>query len=360
MYCCDLGLTGDFKTAIAHDIREQIYSYKKCLAVVGHPFDGSSVQDDDLKAVFLSAVKRTARTLEDADNHTPLLNYLSENEMERLEKEREKEIRRKKRQGRARTRGLPDRDAAKTQRTLLGATEIHNGMPPPAVATIGSVRRAAAQAASATIASLAASENSDRPFGVMMTPPIVHERPLPVQPVAPPPQAKPVKPQKSIQLRAPTLAEDLFGTRSKLSTTRPTPSTSLRPPAPARAPKSRMEGESTNQQRSSAGTPNKASSSRAPTAKEVADAKIKEFAEGLHPCLINGKWHCSVCGCPEEIAIGRRKGPLGEKTMCGDCGKLITEARRRDTDAVSRKANFIIVIVDQMIRWSIIQTQLIT
>ncbi len=326
MYCRDLGLLGDFKTAIAHDIREQIYSYKKCLAVVGHSFDGSSVQDEDLRAVFLPAVKRTARTLEDADNHTPLLNYLSEGEMERMEKEREKEIRRKKRQGRARAKTLPDRDAVKTQRTLTGATEIHNGMPPPAVATIGSVRRAAAQAASATIASLAASENSDRPYGVMMTPPIVPERPQPIQPIAPPPPAKPAKPQKSIRLRAPTLPEDLFGARSKLSTTRPTASTSLRPPAPARVPRSRIDAESANQQRSSAGTPVKTSSSRAPTAKEVADAKIKEFAEGLHPCMINGKWHCSVCGCPEEIAIGRRKGPLGEKTMCGDCGEFVNEA----------------------------------
>jgi len=48
----------------------------------------------------------------------------------------------------------------------------------------------------------------------------------------------------------------------------------------------------------------------------------------LHPVMINGKWHCSACGCPEEIAIGRRKGPLGEKTMCGDCGKFYHRHRR--------------------------------
>ncbi|KAF8336441.1 uncharacterized protein EI90DRAFT_3119709 [Cantharellus anzutake] len=300
VYCRDLGLAGDFRTAIAHDIREQIYAYKKCLAVVGYPFDGSSVQDDDLKTVFLPAIKRTARTLEDAETYTPLLNYLSEGEMERLEKEREKEIRRKKRPGRGRAKALSDRDPVKTQRTLLGATEIHNGMPPPAVVPMGgTVRRAAAQAASATIASLAASENSDRPYGVMMTPPIVHERPQPVQPVAPPPPAKPTKRQKSIQLRAPTLPDDIFHPRSRLSITR-----------------------------SVATTPVKPSSSRAPTAKEVADAKIKEYAEGLHPCIVNGKWHCSVCGCPEDIAIGRRKGPLGEKTMCGDCGKFYHRHRR--------------------------------
>ncbi|KAG8797750.1 SWI/SNF chromatin-remodeling complex subunit [Serendipita sp. 400] len=49
--------------------------------------------------------------------------------------------------------------------------------------------------------------------------------------------------------------------------------------------------------------------------------KDRELPEGLHPNLIDGVWHCSSCGCPEEIAIGRRQGPLGPKTMCGDCGK---------------------------------------
>jgi SWI/SNF-related matrix-associated actin-dependent regulator of chromatin subfamily B protein 1 len=36
--------------------------------------------------------------------------------------------------------------------------------------------------------------------------------------------------------------------------------------------------------------------------------------------MINGIWHCSNCGCPESIAVGRRKGPLGNKSQCGTCG----------------------------------------
>lgn len=47
----------------------------------------------------------------------------------------------------------------------------------------------------------------------------------------------------------------------------------------------------------------------------------RELPEGQHENLINGVWHCSNCGCPEDIAIGRRQGPLGPKTMCGQCGK---------------------------------------
>lgn len=42
---------------------------------------------------------------------------------------------------------------------------------------------------------------------------------------------------------------------------------------------------------------------------------------GLHDPMINGVWHCSNCGCPEQIAVGRRKGPGGKDTLCGECGK---------------------------------------
>ncbi|CAG8746507.1 424_t:CDS:2, partial [Cetraspora pellucida] len=49
----ELGLGGEFKTAIAHSIREQIQIYVKSLILVGHPFDGSPIQDDDLRQNFL-------------------------------------------------------------------------------------------------------------------------------------------------------------------------------------------------------------------------------------------------------------------------------------------------------------------
>ncbi|KAF9516045.1 hypothetical protein BS47DRAFT_1341372 [Hydnum rufescens UP504] len=338
VYACDLGLTGDFKTAIAHSIREQVHVHQKSLAIIGHPFDGTSVQDEDLKSAFLPVVKKATRTLDDSDSYMPVLHHLTESEIERVEKEREKEIKRKKRQGRARTRlAMPDRDPLKTQRTIPGATEVHNGMPPPSTVTIGSSRRAAAQAASATIASLAASENSDRPYGALL-PPVIHvdrhaqQAPTPPAIVPPP---KPTKRQKVVHLRAPTLPQDVYTPRAKLSLSHRTASTSLRPPAPARSvKKNRGDGEASSSARTPSATPVKQTpTSRAAAAKEMNDAKIKEYAEGLHPVMINGKWHCSVCGCPEDIAIGRRKGPLGEKTMCGDCGKYY-HRHRRPNDAV--------------------------
>jgi len=49
--------------------------------------------------------------------------------------------------------------------------------------------------------------------------------------------------------------------------------------------------------------------------------KERELPEGQHPNTIDGVWHCSNCGCPEDVAVGRRQGPLGPKSMCGQCGK---------------------------------------
>lgn len=39
--CAELGLGGEFCTAVAHSIREQVYMYSKCLALVGYAIGGS-------------------------------------------------------------------------------------------------------------------------------------------------------------------------------------------------------------------------------------------------------------------------------------------------------------------------------
>jgi len=53
------------------------------------------------------------------------------------------------------------------------------------------------------------------------------------------------------------------------------------------------------------------------------EAKEKEFVDGQHPNYIDGVWHCSTWGCPESIGVGRRNGPLGDKSQCGTCGMLL-------------------------------------
>ena len=51
----DLCLSGEFTTAIAHSIREQSQLFTRSLYVTGHPFDGRPVEDQELKAGFLSS-----------------------------------------------------------------------------------------------------------------------------------------------------------------------------------------------------------------------------------------------------------------------------------------------------------------
>jgi SWI/SNF-related matrix-associated actin-dependent regulator of chromatin subfamily B protein 1 len=69
------------------------------------------------------------------------------------------------------------------------------------------------------------------------------------------------------------------------------------------------------------------STTRVPTAKRLKELereeKEKEYAKRQHANLVDGVWHCSNCGCPDDIAIGRRKGPLGDKSQCGDCGMYL-------------------------------------
>jgi SWI/SNF-related matrix-associated actin-dependent regulator of chromatin subfamily B protein 1 len=106
VYAKELGLGGEFKcvglcvddfvtdlfsrTAIAHCI-EQVQIYEKSLFLVGHPSDGSTVQDDDLRMSFLPSLASGARVMDQVPSFTPLLNYFSDGEIERS-KEREKEL----------------------------------------------------------------------------------------------------------------------------------------------------------------------------------------------------------------------------------------------------------------------------
>jgi hypothetical protein len=81
------------RTAIAHSIREQIQIYVKSLILVGHPFDGSPIQDDDLRQSFLPPVTNIIRKEDTVDQHTPILVELTEAEIDKIEKDRERDAR---------------------------------------------------------------------------------------------------------------------------------------------------------------------------------------------------------------------------------------------------------------------------
>jgi SWI/SNF-related matrix-associated actin-dependent regulator of chromatin subfamily B protein 1 len=130
--CSDLSLSAEFATAIAHSIREQSQMYTKSLFLVGHPFDGRVVEDDDIRTSLLPTLASALHPDDQVVRHAPLLYELSEAEIERQDKDQDREARRKRRQGRAR-RGvvLPDfREPLKTHRTpyvssvLAGGTDV--------------------------------------------------------------------------------------------------------------------------------------------------------------------------------------------------------------------------------------------
>jgi SWI/SNF-related matrix-associated actin-dependent regulator of chromatin subfamily B protein 1 len=281
--------------------------FQKSLFLVGHPSDGTPIQDEELRQSFLPSLVTGARAMDQVQAYTPLLNSVSDSDIERNEKEREKEWNKRRKRNQRGRRGIvtADREPVRTYRTpAIGFPELDP-------ATLASVavqnapgRRAAAAAASLTIANMVASEN-----GTTFIPTPI---PLPSVPVPQPKEKKPKGLFKApavpssvllprAQVTAPTLstAADVSKLPAPLEND---PPPAIPPPPPPPEPKMKF-------------VPKK-------SAKELErEAKEKEFVDGQHPNYINGIWHCSNCGCPENIAIGRRKGPLGDKSQCGTCGE---------------------------------------
>ncbi|KAF8653658.1 hypothetical protein AX16_003809 [Volvariella volvacea WC 439] len=331
VYCQELGLGGEFQTAIAHSIREQVHTYQKSLFLVGHPLDGSAIQDDDLRSSFLPNLVSGARPLDQVQSYTPTLNYMSDGEIERTEKDREKDITKRRKRNMRGRRGvaLPDREPIRTYRTpAIGFPELDPAALALAAAASAPVssRRAAAAAATLTIANMVASENREQFSPQMMTATLPQPAPIPVPQVIAPPKEKKEKPKGLF--KAPSYPDSVLRPRARVVA--PTPSTAADvsklpaplendPPPPTAVPTVIPPDSSKMQPKVNP----------AKRARELErEAKEKEFVDGQHPNYIDGVWHCSNCGCPESIAVGRRKGPLGDKSQCGTCGKFWHRHRR--------------------------------
>lgn len=118
----DLSLSGEFTTAIAHCIREQMQLFTKSLYSIGHPFDGRPVEDSDLVSAFLQTpLPAVFRPQQQAKEYAPYMYELSEADLERNEMVFSREQRRQKRS--INRRGgpqLPDlRERQRTIRTLI-------------------------------------------------------------------------------------------------------------------------------------------------------------------------------------------------------------------------------------------------
>lgn len=106
--CDELSLPGEFATAIAHLIREQTQMYYKALSLTGYSFDGAPIQEDEIRSHILPSIRmgvddnnddiltilRNPTTVAD---YSPSLIKLSQLEVERFDKEIERDSRRKRR-----------------------------------------------------------------------------------------------------------------------------------------------------------------------------------------------------------------------------------------------------------------------
>ena len=106
--CQELQLPGEFQTAISHSIREQVHMYHKSLALLGYTFDGQAVEDDDIRSRLVSVITLDDifRPQSETKIYTPNLLQISAAELERLDKDKDRDTRRKRRQGRFNRRGF--------------------------------------------------------------------------------------------------------------------------------------------------------------------------------------------------------------------------------------------------------------
>ncbi|CAG8627522.1 803_t:CDS:10, partial [Ambispora gerdemannii] len=288
----ELGLGGEFKTAIAHSIREQVQIYVKSLILVGHPFDGSNVQDDDLRQNFLPALSSVVRKEEQVDQHTPILVELTEAEIDKIEKDRERDARRKRRQTRGR-RGviLPDREPPKTHRTLLHNTML---IPDPADET-GYITVIAS--GMPPVQRKASSMGYDNYSAI---------------------SEKPATPAPGkLRGRGRTAAAGGSSLRGAMSADMPDSYTNRRSGSASSSTTIKESKESTKRQyrRPAAGNRSKLLEHRG------CQLAAGEFCSIICVmCKTSEEWACFNCGCPSSQTPLLRKGPSGEKTLCNACG----------------------------------------
>jgi len=94
----DMSLSGEFETAIAHQIREQSQMFTKSLYVTGHPFDGRPLENPDVKENMLQSPLPTVfRPYQAAKDYAPYFLELNDAELEKADSALSREQRQLKR-----------------------------------------------------------------------------------------------------------------------------------------------------------------------------------------------------------------------------------------------------------------------
>ena len=134
----EMSLSGEFTTAIAHQIREQAQLYSKYLYFIGYPFDGRPIDDEDLRSTLLqSPLQGVLRPALQAKEYSPQLWELTDKDLDLVEKSISREARKNKR--RLNRRGgpaLPDlKEIPKTNRSQIVSSVL-----PGAVGKVSDMR----------------------------------------------------------------------------------------------------------------------------------------------------------------------------------------------------------------------------
>lgn len=123
----ELSLSGEFTTAIAHSIREQIQAFTKSLYITGHPFDGRPIEDSDIRDSMLATpLANVFRPFQAAKEFAPQMYPLADQDLERQELVFSREHRQQKRSiNRRGGPSMPDlRERPKTWRTQIISSVI--------------------------------------------------------------------------------------------------------------------------------------------------------------------------------------------------------------------------------------------
>lgn len=319
-FTSDLGLAGEFTTAVAHAIREQVSGHWRWLSLLGYPYNQLASMDRDVRDTFLPAVAphALARARETVDAYTPKLVQLSAAEVFQMEREHERDLRRKRRQTKGR-RGAAV-EAFEPQRTLRSVPLWGFQGATPEVERPAQARRAAAAAAASLAGLRDATPPTEADGGVAK---------------------RPKTEWYDMHFRYPG---GLGGGRRAAPLFSPGGAWPL-----AHAPREPSGVHGAAVATAALSVPSAGDAAAATASIEAARMAPREPAgpmrgvrpedlERQQPTMHDGVWHCANCGVPGVLTAARRKGPAGEKTLCGPCGKYFHRHRRVPGVAYTRDA----------------------
>ena len=360
-FTTELGLPGEFKTSIAHSIREQCSSHIKSLISLGLEINNENdsklesykiddIVDEDLRNCFLPQLSSSAiieRNPIEANEFTPKLDTLTSDEILQYERDREKESRKRKRLTKNKKNlMISNLEPLKTIRSPIVFPDSFISVPQSFVNNNNNndkphqsqqpqfnlPRRAAAAQAAAHIQASAQAELADveDEVGTLS--------------------------DQELNEKGSEIAKKSFMTSAKkprfiLSPPRYKPNynyNNLRRLRDNTKP-FMFEDENQNYNLLKLGhgdiykynhdlNENGLNIDQKPLPKylnqnkKYSQATLNIYSyfstENQHENWIDGVWHCSNCGVPEQYAIGRRKGPMGDKSLCGECGRYLHKMRK--------------------------------